>query len=214
MPIYPVLLLLVILAGARQPSMSAGTPARAAALAAGALLVLFPLHTLPEARAEVSQRWQHDREVVGQALAPLRRDGLSMIVDQSGAVPLYSGWQATDVLGLNDERIARTGLTPSYLRSLDPDLVMFLLHTNKPRRSWSTNHRALFDFLRQERYLAATAIVKTDEHLRSVRPPQIHFYFVKRSSARAAEVVRTLRGAAAVRRLPARQAARLLERLP
>jgi hypothetical protein len=171
-------------------------------------LIAFPLHTARNTRSEIGDRWAYDRKEVGKALAAYRNDGLRMLVSEAGALPLYSGWWASDTLGLNDEEIARHGARPDYLLRMSPDLVMFYTSiTNFPQRRLA--RRSL---LSGGRYVFAAAIVKTDPKLRPA-PNAAHYYFVKRSSPKADELVRTLRSIDDVRYLPRARSQPLLDAL-
>jgi arabinofuranosyltransferase len=210
MPAYPVILLLLVSLASRVSLPPVSGRRRTVALAAVGLtataLVAFPFNTADRTRTEVAERWGHDRKAVGEALAAYRNDGLRMFVSEAGALPLFSRWWASDSLGLSDEEIARHGASLPYLRRMSPDLVMFLSYL-KVRPAAAPADIAsygdpIYRLLRSGDYVFAAAVAKSDPNLRAVRN-QGHFYFVKRSSPRAQELVRTLRGLDDVRYLPA-----------
>lgn len=211
MPAYPVLLLVLVLLASRLRLPPLRGRRRTVALTLGALgavvLVAFPLHTVRNARSEVEDRWVYDREVVGKALAAYRDDGLRVLTSEAGALPLFSGWWASDTLGLNDEHIARHGASFNYLRRMSPDVVMFYTSiSNFPQR------RLPGRSLLRTGYVFATAIAKTDPKLRPV-PNKAHYYFVKRSSPKADELVRTLRSLDDVRYVPRARSQALVDTL-
>ena len=203
MPVFPVLLLCGVLLASRDDGAAAlglrgSRAARALAWAGAAALALFALTTVGETRTEVRGRWTHDRITAGKALAPFAHDGMSMFVTESGAIPLYSGWRAYDLLGLNDHHIAEHGAQPAYVASLHPDVLQFVAGPgNRPGAAYD----AFRNLLRTGRYELAVATVKTNDELRPGVPPQAHFWFVRRDAARAGEVLAALRGMTAVRRL-------------
>jgi hypothetical protein len=171
---------------------------RGLAWVAAAALAAFALLTLDETRFEVRGRWTHDRVQAGRALAPFARDGMTMFVTESGAMPLYSKWRAYDLLGLNDHDIAVNGASAATLQRLDPDVLQFV--TEPPVRPGAA-YDAFRAALASGRYEFATATVKTNDELRPGSPPQTHYYFVKRDAPHAAEVLAALRGMADVRRV-------------
>jgi hypothetical protein len=192
MPVFPVLLLGGVLLAARDPvasrlGLGGGRWARMGACAAAVALVAFPLTSLGETQLNVRGRWTYDREQVGKALARFEHDGLSMLVTESGALPLYSGWRSSDLLGLNDHEIARNGATPAYLDSLHPDLIQFVV--DLPHGGFTEINR----LLATGDFTLARAVLKTNRDLRPGVPPQAHFYFVRTASRHAGEVVATLR---------------------
>ena len=208
MPALPVILLVLMLLLSRERLTVlrrwSGRRRVAAAAAVVGLAVLFPLNTLAKARFEVSARWQHDRVVAGRALAPLADRGLSMLVTEPGAVPFFSRWRTSDLLGLNDETIAHRGLSAGYLERLSPDLVMVVLNPGRAiaqkRRRLPRSYALLFDLLRRRGYRLADAIVKTDARLRPASTGVAHLYFV-RPRASTEDAVRALRAAPRVKRL-------------
>lgn len=213
MPIYPVLLLVVVVLS-RRIDWSLLRRRRAVlgvAVVATLALVVFPLHTLGEARNLTAARWQHDRETVGRELSELRHLNASMLVTESGALPFYSGWRATDLLGLNDEEIAHGGLRTSYLRRLAPDLVVFAAHLTGGRPFGVVGYYTkLRGFVRGGAYRFADAYRKTDERLRPVGG-FIHVYLVRARSPRGERIAWHLRGLTGVSRLSVGEVQPILE---
>lgn len=202
MPIYPVLALLVVLLSPADIAMRirSNQAAQAGAAIAVSVLVLFPLHTLGEARFQIEARWQYDRQVAGKALHDLRSLDVEMLVTESGALPYYSTWRATDLLGLNDEHIAHRGLSADYLRRLAPDLVMFAAHL-RPGQPFQVvgYYHPLRQLVHGGVYRFADAHVKTDPDLRSAGG-LVHVYLVRRTSDHATTIARRLRAIQLVRR--------------
>ena len=62
---------------------------------------------------------------MAQMLADYRGKGYVMAVTEAGLLPYYSGWDAVDTWGLNDQFIAHNGLTVEYLDSKKPHLIIF-----------------------------------------------------------------------------------------
>lgn len=62
---------------------------------------------------------------MAQMLADYRGKGYVMAVTEAGLLPYYSGWDAVDTWGLNDQFIAHNGLTTEYLDSKKPHIIMF-----------------------------------------------------------------------------------------
>lgn len=62
---------------------------------------------------------------MAQMLADYRGKGYVIAVTEAGLLPYYSGWDAVDTWGLNDQFIAHNGLTVEYLDSKKPHIIMF-----------------------------------------------------------------------------------------
>ena len=77
---------------------------------------------------------------LGLADADLPADRRSVAMTDAGAIPYFSGWHATDYIGLNDERIAH-GVGPTeVLVSDDPTVIVATGSTAEmPKRSWETD---------------------------------------------------------------------------
>jgi hypothetical protein len=205
MPIYPVLLLCVVLLASRDERFAGlGTrgslTSRVAAFAAVAAVLAFALTTIGEVRTQIRGRWVYDRQQAGLALARFKHDGLKMFVSESGVLPLESGWWTTDLIGLNDRYIAEHGATLPYITSVNPDLVQFIVNAD-PRAGFRGHYRPFEDLIQTGRYSFATATVKTNEDLKPGVPPQAHLYFVRANAPHAQDVLATLRGLKRVRLL-------------
>jgi len=63
---------------------------------------------------------------MAQMLAEFRGRGYVMAVTEAGLLPYYSGWDAIDTWGLNDQFIAHNGsITVEYLDKYKPEIIMF-----------------------------------------------------------------------------------------
>lgn len=63
---------------------------------------------------------------MAQMLAEFRGKGYVMAVTEAGLLPYYSGWDAIDTWGLNDQFIAHNGsITVEYLDKYKPEIIMF-----------------------------------------------------------------------------------------
>lgn len=60
---------------------------------------------------------------VSAALGKLEGRG-TMAVTEAGRLPYYSGWAGIDLWGLNTPALARTVVTPQYIRDAKPDLIV------------------------------------------------------------------------------------------
>jgi len=63
---------------------------------------------------------------MGKLLAEYRGKGYVIATTEAGLLPYYSGWDAIDTWGLNDQFIAHNGsLTAEYLDRYKPEIIMF-----------------------------------------------------------------------------------------
>ena len=63
---------------------------------------------------------------MGKLLAEYRGKGYVIATTEAGLLPYYSGWDAVDTWGLNDQFIAHNGgLTAEYLDRYKPEIIMF-----------------------------------------------------------------------------------------
>jgi len=66
------------------------------------------------------------RYEMGKLLAEYRGKGYMIATTEAGLLPYYSGWDAMDTWGLNDQFIAHNGaLTAEYLDQYKPEIIMF-----------------------------------------------------------------------------------------
>jgi hypothetical protein len=66
------------------------------------------------------------RYEMGKLLAEYRDKGYVIATTEAGLLPYYSGWDAVDAWGLNDQFVAHNGgLTVDYLDLYKPEIIMF-----------------------------------------------------------------------------------------
>lgn len=69
------------------------------------------------------------RYEMGRLLSQYREKGYTIVVTEAGLIPYYSGWNAVDAYGLNDQWIAHNGgITAEYLDKFKPEVIMFHAH--------------------------------------------------------------------------------------
>jgi hypothetical protein len=187
-PVFPALLYAILhLPWPVAPAHRAG---RVGLWALGLMLVLFPLHTYPEAKTNVDARPAHDRAAVGTALQGLNG---RLYTSESGALAYYSEWVVLDYLGLNSEAVAHGTPRRKALRAFAPDVIGLL--TKGPtivpsRRRW----RPTLPYIQANDFVAVAATQKVaDRH---------HLYFVDPSSPLCDAVVPRLRSIASVSYTP------------
>jgi hypothetical protein len=155
----------------------------------------WSLHILPVAMDSAKARTQRDRVLAGKALRGISG---TMFTSESGALPYFSGWRSSDILGLTSDRIAHDGLTKQYLEKLNPDLVAVLVLQGRyyiPENKAKTDKRiadgaTMNQYMIENGFEAAAAIRKSGT--------DYHFYFVRRSSPHRREIVKRLSGIAGV----------------
>ncbi|WKZ34476.1 MAG: hypothetical protein QY332_12720 [Anaerolineales bacterium] len=62
---------------------------------------------------------------MARMLAEFRSRGYLIATTEAGLLPYYSGWDAIDTWGLNDQYIAHNGLSVEYLDRNKPHIIMF-----------------------------------------------------------------------------------------
>ena len=119
---------------------------------------------------------------MGQMLSEFRDKGYVIAVTEAGLLPYYSGWNAIDTWGLNDQFIAHNGsITVEYLDKYKPEIIMFHDYYSPlvPPK--------LTDANLAQRWFSMTILLKTyaEEHgyiLAAVfgdSPYDTHYYYVK-----------------------------------
>jgi len=186
--VYPLVLLMIWYferqAGEREGDSATPRRPTPATIIAGAFFILWPLLLFSPANHEIRHRSQIDRVLVGRALQGL---GGTMFVSESGALPYFSGWRAYDWLGLNSEFIARNGITPEFLESIAPDLVMSLSEDWAPNPTPAVIH----DYMAANRFAVVAAIVKTGFEDRPAKA--YHLYWVRTTSPLCRQIVKRIR---------------------
>ncbi|MEJ8278740.1 hypothetical protein [Pseudonocardia spirodelae] len=96
---------------------------------------------------------------LGLADAGLAPDRRTVAMTDAGAVPYFSGWRATDYIGLNDERIAHGTSATDALLADRPTVVVATGPTPEmPRTTWGTDLPRVVG----DRELVAVARVRPD----------------------------------------------------
>ncbi len=119
---------------------------------------------------------------MAQMLADYRGKGYVIAVTEAGLLPYYSGWDAIDTWGLNDQFIAHNGgITMEYLDEYKPHIIMFHDYYSPlvPPRLTEANLR--------QRWFSMTILLKTyaEENgyvLAAVfgdSPYDTHYYYVR-----------------------------------
>ena len=119
---------------------------------------------------------------MGQMLSEFRDKGYVIAVTEAGLLPYYSGWNAIDTWGLNDQFIAHNdSITVEYLDKYKPEVIMFHDYYSPlvPPK--------LTDANLAQRWFSMTILLKTyaEEHgyiLAAVfgdSPYDTHYYYVK-----------------------------------
>jgi hypothetical protein len=137
-PLVPFLCALAAIGYANLQSWMESFSTWPCTVSASVLLVIplaLALRLLADAPDAISDRIDYAtglaraHTALGKALHDLRvRDRSPVLaIGDSGAVPYYSGWRTIDTHGLNDVRIARSGVRdPEYVFSQHPDLVVLI----------------------------------------------------------------------------------------
>lgn len=97
------------------------------AIAAGSvcvLLLVLGVMTVPPRIALYGPTLQRAHVALGQALAPLANDGVTLAAGDAGAIPFYSGLATLDTLGLNDEQLARGVPLHERVGQFRPDVIV------------------------------------------------------------------------------------------
>jgi arabinofuranosyltransferase len=102
----------------------------AALTAVSASLIYFSWYQncfLTSYQQTCSRPYERDgRYEMGRLLAEYRGKGYVIATTEAGLIPYYSGWDAIDAWGLNDQFIAHKGfLTTEYLDQYKPEIIMF-----------------------------------------------------------------------------------------
>ncbi|HEV2492774.1 MAG TPA: hypothetical protein VG204_06835 [Terriglobia bacterium] len=140
--------------------------------------------------AYVEKEWDPDYDV-GHILAAYQGKGYSLATNQSGLLPLYSGWRALDTWGLNSPTIAHRGrVIDADLQAAHAEVIVF--YTFRPRgpldpewTRWLETARTIRDYLRHNDYVLA-AVVVPDEY-------EMFCYYVRRDCVDGPEIIRRIR---------------------
>lgn len=135
---------------------------------------------------------------MARMLADFRGKGYVMAVTEAGLLPYYSGWDAVDTWGLNDQHIAHNGLTMEYLDKYKPHIIMFhdyysplvpprLTEANLAQR-WFSMTILMKTYAEQNGYVLAAVFGDS--------PYDTHYYYVRtdfEDSERLIERISTFR---------------------
>lgn len=128
---------------------------------------------------------------MAKMLAEFRGKGYVMAVTEAGLLPYYSGWDAVDTWGLNDQHIAHNGLTVEYLDERKPHIIMFHDYFSPlvPPRLTEANLA--------QRWFGMTILLKTyaeenDYELAAVfgdSPYDTHYYYVRKDFEDSSRII-------------------------
>lgn len=129
---------------------------------------------------------------MAKMLAEYRGRGYILATTEAGLLPYYSGWDAVDVWGLNDQWIAHHGaVTAEYLDGYQPHIIMFhdYYSTLVPPKLTEANLA--------QRWFGMTILLKTyaEDHgyvLAAIfgdSPYDTHYYYVRPDFEDSAEIV-------------------------
>jgi hypothetical protein len=152
-------------------------------------LIVYPLFTFPQATSATSDKTPGDRVVMGQGLNSVTGDH-RMFVTESGALPYYSEWNAVDEWGLNSEYIAHNGLTESYLREYNPDLINMLVR-GQPGLIQSKSPQ-LARFIDNSSYRLVAVVNRQNRDGSNIQTDSYHVYFVDENSDKYQNISCTL----------------------
>jgi hypothetical protein len=119
---------------------------------------------------------------MGRLLAEYRSKGYVIATTEAGLIPYYSGWDAIDTWGLNDQFIAHNGgLTAEYLDEYKPHIIMFhdyysplvppkLTDANLAQR-WFSMTITMKDYAEANGYVLAAVFGDS--------PYDTHYYYVR-----------------------------------
>jgi hypothetical protein len=114
-------------------------------------------------------------------------------VTNAGHLPLYSGWRALDLWGLNDAEIARHGVTAEILRRYRPEVIQFdagftPLQKDVPEvpLPWHRAVKVAKTYAEEEGYVLAAAFGRGLSGA--------HYYYVRPDFPESEEIVRRIRG--------------------
>jgi len=120
--------------------------------------------------------------------------GYWMATSEAGLLPLYSGWNAVDTWGLNDQWIAHHGvITAEYLNVYHPELIVFHAYFSPqakdcpdPKPDWSRMTSVLQTYAEENSYTLAGVF--------GVDSCDTNYYYVRNDFADSAELIEAIRG--------------------
>lgn len=151
--------------------------------------MIYPVFSLNHANNAANSQLSGDRVVVGQALDSIDQNH-KMFVSESGATPYYSEWNARDLLGLNSEKIAHNGMSESYLREYDPDLI--LLNIRVQPALFKKFSPPTAKFINSSSYRLVAVVEKSNRDLTKFKKGDPHMYFVDKNAEEYQEISCTI----------------------
>jgi len=137
----------------------------------------------------------NDEKLIAKNLSVYSTYNYTMLVSEAGALPYYSGWNAIDSGGLNDEYIAHNGYNSEYIDRYSPDLIMFHAgssgdpvppncSTDGWNSGWGRMNEITYNYAVKNNYILATIIRRPGG--------TYNWYFVKKSNPHADEIVQII----------------------
>jgi hypothetical protein len=182
-PVFPAFLLAAIVCLSGPARQRFEVPAWPFGWVLASLFAAWSLYQLPQGLYEKTFRTQVSRVLVGERLAGLPG---TMLVEDSGAIPYYSGWRTVDILGLVSNEIAHRGLSIAFLERLNPDVVnIYTVSRYNQGQEYGERGAIITEFLLKRGFVAVAVILKSMDNW--------NYYFVRRDSPLFEDVVDRLR---------------------
>ncbi|RME80521.1 MAG: hypothetical protein D6775_15955 [Caldilineae bacterium] len=128
-----------------------------------------------------------DLQAVGKALQPFADRGYTLVASEAGWLPYFSEWRTIDPFGLNNEYIAHNGLNSHYLRSVEPDVILFHEVPNPDPPRWRELVRLLRSYAEENGFALAAVIERKG-------PRDVHVYYVRRDNPEAQAIIDAITG--------------------
>ncbi|NOY06362.1 MAG: hypothetical protein GXO82_06995, partial [Chlorobi bacterium] len=159
-------------------------PAQSFLFLTASLLLAFDAHSVIE---KMDHAVYDNRVQIGKALRPFADRGYTMLTTETGWLPYFSRWRSVDAFGLYDVHVAHHGLNESYMREIDPELIVFHVYSNRYRAEWARNDprwnemtQKLFFFAEKNDYALAARVGW---------PHDCFWYYVKKSCPDASRII-------------------------
>lgn len=183
------------------PSLQSPSRAARGVLVATFLLFLFVTMGYIDRQFTPWYDTTHGMRDFAGKLQPFAANGYTMAVTEAGALPLYSQWQAIDLLGLNDAVIAHGGtqVIPGYLERTLPELIM--THVDAGTAAQREALAGLRDDQTAppgyEKFMAAAQFAHRNHYILAaaygVSICNLHLFWVRPDAPRANELVHIIR---------------------
>ncbi len=120
--------------------------------------------------------------------------GYWMATSEAGLLPLYSGWNAVDTWGLNDQWITHNGgITAAYLDRYHPELIVFHAYFSPQNRAcgdpnpdWSRMTSVLEDYAAENPYTLAGVF--------GLEACDTYYFYVRDDFVDSAEIIAAIKG--------------------